>query len=619
MKEDLTEYHGMDLKNKVWKEIKLLGVILILSGMLGINTLILTAIPSDLSLIRVLLGDFRIIVLNTWPIFCVMCLLYFCTNRIWSAFGITAILFFILAEINRFKIFFRDDPFVFGDILLIGEAREMAGRYKLFLDKVSLCALIFIIVTLVLCIYFIKLEKCGWKIRIGGSILIILIFIGSCNSLYFNNKHHGDMWHWQFGNEWKSANQYMSRGIVYSFISSIPSAITTPPEGYDAEVAEEILGNYKTVNLDEGKKVHIISVMLEAYNDFSVFEEVEFSKDPYKNMHAIQKQSYHGELYTNVFAAGTISTERAFLTGYNDVQLGKKDTESYVRYLKSQGYYTEAMHPCYGWFYDRKNMNEFLGFDNFEYFENKFGSIADDTLEMEKYGSFLSDYDFFDYIIEGFETVVEKGDKYFNFSVTYQNHGPYSDEKEYKEEYITKKENYTQEEYNILNNYLCWIEKTDIALEKLYSYISQSDEPIVLVLFGDHNPWLGENNSVYEMLGINLSLDTAEGGENYYQTPYVFYANDVAKKQLNRDFNEEGNTVSPMFLMSELFEYIGIDGSKYLNYLKDVKTEFSVINPVYVKRKDEYVLRENLENNEKLKEVDWVSYYMKNCKINKKE
>ena len=177
-----------------------------------------------------------------------------------------------------------------------------------------------------------------------------------------------------------------------------------------------------------------------------------------------------------------------------------------------------------------------------------------------------------------------------------------------------KKEGYTDAEYNIINNYLYHISKTDRAIEKLRTYIDQQEEPIVLILFGDHNPWLGDNNSVYEMLDIDLNLDTTVGAENYYQTPYLVYANTSAKKMYGKSFSEQENTISPMFLMNEVFEYIGIEGSAYLNYLQDIKEEYSIINTVYTGESDDLFLTCELTDDKTLIEQERVEYYMKNVK-----
>ena len=65
--------------------------------------------------------------------------------------------------------------------------------------------------------------------------------------------------------------------------------------------------------------------------------------------------------------------------------------------------------------------------------------------------------------------------------------------------------------YYILNNYLGGIRKTGQQLVKLKKEAGKLDEPVVLMVYGDHNPWLGDGNSVYEELGVNFDLDTKEG------------------------------------------------------------------------------------------------------------
>ena len=54
--------------------------------------------------------------------------------------------------------------------------------------------------------------------------------------------------------------------------------------------------------MPEEKKVHIVSLMLEAYNDFSKFGVPQLKDFVYGPMHDLESRSYHGELITNIFA-----------------------------------------------------------------------------------------------------------------------------------------------------------------------------------------------------------------------------------------------------------------------------------------------------------------------------
>ncbi|MCQ2749958.1 MAG: hypothetical protein MJ246_08525 [Clostridia bacterium] len=59
--------------------------------------------------------------------------------------------------------------------------------------------------------------------------------------------------------------------------------INTPPEGYDEKEIEEELSKYEEDTIPEDKKVNVVAIMLEAYNDFSVFkDEIPFTEDIYE-------------------------------------------------------------------------------------------------------------------------------------------------------------------------------------------------------------------------------------------------------------------------------------------------------------------------------------------------
>ncbi len=301
--------------------------------------------------------------------------------------------------------------------------------------------------------------------------------------------------------------------------------------------------------------MNIVIVQLEAFNDFAKFGVLDFAEDVYGPLHELEKRSLSGQLITNVFAGNTGDTEWCVLTGFSDVESYRKNTNAYPWYFREQGYYTEGCHPCYEWFYNRLNVNRYLGFDNYYFYENKYDTSGN---------GIAGDEVLFPSIVELLEEHLESsGTPYFNFSVTYQNHGPYdSDRAWYDWEYV-KNKGYTDEEYNILNNYFYGIAKTVKSVCETADRISRLKAPVVFIVYGDHNPWLGNNASVYKTLGINFDFSTDEGFFNYYNTPYIIYANDAAKKALGNDFVGEGASLSPCFLMTYFFEQAGWGGNEY--------------------------------------------------------
>ena len=82
------------------------------------------------------------------------------------------------------------------------------------------------------------------------------------------------------------------------------------------------------------------------------------------------------------------------------------------------------------------------------------------------------------------------------------------------------------------------------AMTLLAQQLEEMEEPVVLVLFGDHKPW-GNSNDAYYGIGASFDTTTLEGFYQYYSTPYLIWANSAAKETLGRDFQGEGRRLLP--------------------------------------------------------------------------
>ena len=172
------------------------------------------------------------------------------------------------------------------------------------------------------------------------------------------------------------------------------------------------------------------------------------------------------------------------------------------------------------------------------------------------------------------------GNPYFSFNVTYQGHGPYGDRECWwgePEDFFTNPGLDDASRY-ILSNYLGSVMATQRHLADMVDAFRASDEPIVLVVFGDHKPWLGNGNSVYHALGVTLDQDSQEGFYNYWSTPYLIWANGAAKAALGRDVRGKGPDISPCFLMNVLFEQLGWTGDAYMQAVDPCRAELPVIH-----------------------------------------
>ena len=118
---------------------------------------------------------------------------------------------------------------------------------------------------------------------------------------------------------------------------------------------------------------------------------------------------------------------------------------------------------------------------------------------------------------------------------------------------------------------LAGIRSTIEQMRRLTRELEARDEPIVLVLFGDHKPWMGNGSSVYAEMGVDLDVSTQEGFYNYFSTPYLTYANKAARESLGQDFCGDGGDISPCFLMDKLFFECGWTGDGFMQLQRETR------------------------------------------------
>ena len=211
-------------------------------------------------------------------------------------------------------------------------------------------------------------------------------------------------------------------------------------------------------------------------------------------------------------------------------------------------------------------MNGYLGFQDSWFTENHYGDLVDPTSAIYHSDDILTD--------ELFAQLKERvaDGPCFSFSVSYQNHGPYEWAAPANTEYVTPEgSGLDQESCNIWNHYLSGVGETIAAMNKLTQDLDSLDEPVVLVLFGDHKPWGGNGNSAYAAMGLTFDLGTLQGFYDYYATPYLIWANAAAKEILGDDFTGDGGDFSPCFLMPKVFDLCGWTGPAFMQLARQVR------------------------------------------------
>lgn len=540
---------------------------------LGINAYSCPTLYSLAVLKSYLFSPF-LLLMNLLPPVLLIWLGYFLFRRAWAAYLLGALPTMGIALVNYYKIKLRGDPLYPGDLTLLRTVGGVLGQYGLPVTGTIILAILCFALGLLWSIFLCKRKgpKRIWK-RVVGAMLCLLIAWGSYG-VYTNADLMG---HERLGTvSWgDQAQYYVARGGWYPFIYYTQDLFKAEPEGYNAAMAAEAYSKYEDTDIPQGQKVNVTGIMLEAFSDLTDYPAVAALpgvEQVYQPLHELESRSISGNLLTDVFAGGTCITEWASLTGSNAYNSHLTDIrspeDSYVWYLREQDYQTTFTHPYYSYMYNRKNILPWLGFETTRFREGNFDALT--PYESTLYSDELL-FDMLRNDIASHEA-KEAGGPMFSFSVSLQNHGPYSDAGLVSGEVFSEEESsLSHESWAILNNYLDGVRDTIGQITRFTDDLESKDEPYVVYFFGDHKPWLGNGNSVYNELGIDLNITTMGGYYNYYSTPYLIWANSAAKEVLGKDFCGEGRDISPCFLMAELFDACGWEGPAFMKLAREMR------------------------------------------------
>ncbi|HEY9060748.1 MAG TPA: LTA synthase family protein [Pseudobacteroides sp.] len=551
----------------------------------------------DIEILKRLMASPMLLLLNTLPLTIAMLFAYFITSRLWTSYLIAGGFFIFIQYVNRYKIRLRHEPLVPADFVLGNESTKVVKISELQLNFGFFIVITsFLVISLIL-LLFIKSKKINWPVRAIGSVLSIVIFILLYRTYYNDVKLYNSFK--TYGSEYSQVDIVQSRGFTYAFFVKTHVFNIVKPEGYSIKYAESILqkyksksdsGEYNEMDINTSELPHVIAIMSEAFWDIDKVPGIEFDKEyyPLTNYNAILKESYSGYIITSVFGGGTADTEFSFLTG-NSLSITKDIKNPYSLYihrdilslpwiLKNTGYKTTSFHPGDKWVYNRYNVYDYLGF-NRRFFVNDMKDIS-----RNNFSPYVLDKDTFNFLLADFENHRESNPSfpYFNFTVTIQNHGPYPVVNIGHPKALKKNNKLSGTDYNMINNYAGGLEKTDKALGHLVDELREVDEPVVLLFFSDHLPFLGNNFAAYQAMDYEVGTSgSTESYINTYKVPYFIWSNEAAKDLLEEQGKPapvgKAPTISSNYLSTELLKYIGINTPAYINYLNQIKKSLPII------------------------------------------
>ena len=480
---------------------------------------------------------------------------------------------------NYYVVSFRSSPIVPWDFLSIGTAMSVADNYSFTLTwKAAFVVMSFLWMILIASKSSVRIKK--KKIRIPAAFLCVLMLC-----MYISGIQKASVQSF-FGMDTTLFTLnvlYRNNGIAAAFLGNFRFLNIEEPSGYSSAKVEEIQKKYESLPestgqadgpemKDESEYPNVVVIMDEAFSDLSIWGDFETSEEVIPFFKSLQEEAVGGEVYVSVKGGNTANSEFEFLTGdtmgflptgsvpYQ--QYIHDETPSLVSYLKSLGYNTTAIHPYNASGWDRDEVYDYFGFDEFLSLRS-----FDDPEKMRGY---VSDNAAFDKIMEQFENKAD-GEKNFIFEVTMQNHGGYSKASPDFYSYI-KIEGVGSKTTSVLatEKYLTLMNETDKALERLINYFEELDEPVVVLMFGDHQPSDYITNVVQRICGVN-SDETLDYEQQGYRVPFMIWSNYGLEHQYY-------DGISVNYLGGILLEHSGIPLTGYQSFLKDLMETLPVVN-----------------------------------------
>lgn len=506
-------------------------------------------------------------------------------------------LLFLLSTVNHFMVQYRGSPFGPMDFASLGVADAILEQYSYTIDYQIMTAfllLCFLIVTGVR----MKTPKPRLIPRIiarvvSGAVVAAVMLTFFFTSFFARFDVRPDFWN--------QARGYRNFGFTYSFFINIKYLYVLEPSDYDPEAVE---GYVQDVVAEEepllvgGTKPDIICIMNESLADLSALGTVNTNDHPMPFISSLRENTVRGTLYVPVIGAGTANTEFEFLTG-NSMAFLPSGSNAYILYanrelptlattLRQQGYGIHAMHPYYGTGWNRKKVYGNLGFHEFYSIEdildmNIFREYQQNGYDLEYLQQLMEqaypgeqvlmrqyvrdDYNY-DWIIDDYEN-RNTGEPYFMFNVTMQNHGAYRKDASNFDQtiWLTDTDAYPQ-----TDRFLSLIRHSDDAFRDLIAYFETVDRPVLICMFGDHQPSI-EDAFVEETLGRPIRALSLEQQQARHATPFLIWA--------NYDIEEaEYEALSSNYLSALLLKTANREMSDYQRYLLKLSETLPVVDTV---------------------------------------
>ncbi len=433
------------------------------------------------------------------------------------AFTVISGLWLILGVTNCVLLGFRTTPLNFMDFRTF---KDVMGIINVYLApwQIALIVAGLVVVLASLLLMFLRTPKENVKFTRSMTVIVsVALVAGLATSLSVSAGKLQTTFH-------NIQEAYKSYGFAYCFSASVVGRGISRPDSYSQEYMNGIVEKINAAAGEEGaaevipaehatkENPNIIIVQMESFFDVNHLKNVTFSENPVPVFTELKEKYSSGILLTPSFGAGTANTEFEVNTGMSLASFGPGEypystrirqtaTESVANDLKAYGYSTHAIHNHTGKFYGRYLVYPNMGFDSFtsvEYMQN----IERNPLNWADDSCLTGE------ITKAMQSTEEPD---YVFAVSVQGHGKYPAELIDETQTITA-QGFNEEEAVGFDYFINQLHRMDEFIGEMVHELEASDEPTVLVVYGDHLP------------KFQIEADDMDNG-NIYETEYVIWDN----------------------------------------------------------------------------------------------
>ena len=438
---------------------------------------------------------------NAFIVFASLSLVYLSKCRAQLRLLITGLWIF-LGTVNGIILSNRVTPFSYTDFKMLPDLFAMQNTNYFTAEEATIVVSIVVSFIVFLVLFFIKGPKYQGKRHhvLSPVAIAALLIIGI--PVTTQAAQNSNIIASYFAN---IAQGYSDYGFVYGFSTSVVGRGMSKPDGYSKDSVEaiesQVNASKETTTVSSDTEPNIICILLESFIDPYDVNFLQMSEDPIPTFHSLEENYSTGYLTVPVVGAGTANTEFEMLTGMSMQYFGtgeypyktifKQDNcpsvESIASDLSKIGYGTHVVHNNTATFYSRNNAFSKMGFDTF---------TSKELMNITEYtpsGSWPTDKVLVNETVKAMDATENQSD--FVYTITVGSHGDYPAEKIIENPQITVTGAPDEASNNQWEYYVNMIHNTDNFIKELIDAVSKRDENTIIVMFGDHLPTMGLEDS----------------------------------------------------------------------------------------------------------------------------